>query len=213
MSAKNRSVYVIGPTFGFDRVLPKYGYTAYTDTTIANLSGDPDFVAFMGGVDVAPDVYGASYHPATQHPNHARDAREISLWKKYAHLPKWGICRGAQLLNVLNGGGMYQHVNNHNGANHLVRDYKNREVVVCSVHHQMMLPSINSKLIAWSEGVSTRREIAEELFTGPTIEPEVLFISQDKALCFQAHPEFGPKSCTDYFFQLVEELYPDASPT
>ena len=207
MTSQNKTVYIIGPTFGFDKVVPSYGYTPYTDSSINFLTKEPDFVAWMGGVDISPDIYGEDMHQNTQSPNKQRDAREIELWHKYKHLPKWGICRGAQLLNCLNGGKLYQDVDNHAGRNHVVSDYKGRNVVVCSVHHQMMIPPSEGKILAWSHGVSTYRDRYNEGDAGPAKEPEVVFFPEDKALCFQAHPEFGPSSCTDYFFQLVKELY------
>lgn len=205
-----QTVYIIGPTFGLERVFPKYGYVPYTEDNITSLNGEPDFVCWTGGTDISPRLYGEEPLAVTQRPNLSRDEREVLLWKKYKDARKLGVCRGAQLLNVLNGGKLYQHVNNHSGSNHTIHDYKGRDTVVCSVHHQMMIPptSGNFQLLSWSSGVSSYRlDGTGKKHEDNVVEPEVLFFPEDKALCFQAHPEFGPDSCTDYFFQLIKEVY------
>lgn len=204
------SVYIIGPTFGLERVFPKYGYTPFTDRDIDKLSGEPEYVVFTGGTDISPSLYGEAPMRYTQMPAESRDKREVALYHKYKDKKKLGICRGAQLLNVLNGGSLWQHVDNHTGANHFVDDYKGRKVVVCSVHHQMMRLPKNTpvQLLSWSTNVSSQRLSAgAEDYSSDFIEPEVVFFPEDKALCFQAHPEFGPDSCTDYFFTLMKEVY------
>lgn len=206
----HKTVRIIGPTFGLESVFPEYGYTPITDDDQREKpEGVYDFICWTGGVDISPDLYGAPKHSRTQFPNLQRDKREIEFWQRNRGAKKLGICRGAQLLHVLNGGVLFQHVDNHNSGPHLVNDYRDRTVKVCSVHHQMMLPTKEGRLIAWASNVSTHRALDNERHeNGPTtLEPEVIFYEQDKALCFQAHPEFGPQSCTDYFFQLIEELY------
>lgn len=210
MKRLSKLLYIIGPTFGSEGMFRSRGYRVATDNTIG--SETPDVVAFMGGVDINPKLYDQPRLPITQHPNDARDLREIGLYWRYKSLPKLGICRGAQLINVLNGGSMYQHVDNHGGSNHKVYDVKGREVIVCSVHHQLMRPAKTAEVIAWAEGVSTHRIDAAGRHPSIGKDPEVIWYKEDKALCFQAHPEFGPESCTNYFFDLVNEYIPEARP-
>lgn len=199
-----KNVYIVGPTFGLEGVFPRYGYTPWTDRDVKSCPS-VDIICFTGGADISPELYGQKQHKTT-YCNPSRDEKEVKTYHKYKHLPKLGICRGAQLLNVLNGGSMYQDVNNHESANHSITDEKGREIIVCSVHHQLMIPSANSRLVAWTK-LSTRRSSDTEDYIRreEEVDPEVLFIPDDNALCFQAHPEFGPKSCTDYFFKLVRE--------
>ena len=199
---QSKSVYIIGPTFGLDGVFPQYGYHVFTDSTVGN--HDPDIVCWTGGADISPELYGEKQVSGT-YPNPSRDKREVDLWNRFRDKPKLGICRGAQLLNVLNGGSMFQDVDRHQG-NHVVTTKSGEQVLLCSVHHQLMIPAPNSELLAWTE-ISTTRESDKGIFkrTEGEVDPEVLFIPEDKALLFQAHPEFGPKSCTDYFFRLVKE--------
>lgn len=199
------NVYVVGPTFGIEPIFQEYGYNTFNDHNVKGKEDEVSIVCFMGGVDINPKLYGEPIHEWTQRPSNERDAKEIATYHKYKHLPKLGICRGAQLLCVLNGGSLYQHVDNHTHGHHPVKDIQGRETVVCSVHHQMMRPGKDSILVAWAEKVSTKRFTAEASYDTDGIDPEVVFIPKDKALLFQAHPEFGPKSCTDYFFTLVKE--------
>jgi len=71
-----------------------------------------DGVLIAGGPDVDPGRYGAEPGPATQPPCRARDAAEAELVSGAAErgLPLLGICRGLQVLNVVRGGTLVQHV-------------------------------------------------------------------------------------------------------
>jgi GMP synthase-like glutamine amidotransferase len=202
---QQHSVYVIEPTFGINRYFEQRGWRTLSTEDVVDRKMEPDVVAWMGGTDINPQLYGEanlySQAPATQ-----RDAWEVALHKRFKDKPKIGVCRGAQLLNVLNGGRLYQHVDHHAGAHHAITDIHGEQTVVCSVHHQMMIIPSSATLVGWSTNLSTLR-LAEGIEErGPLeAEPEVVFFEEDKALCFQAHPEFGPPSCTDYFFRLVDK--------
>ena len=197
-------VHVIGPTFGLDDVFPEYGY----GVVLCRDNPDPakvDIACWTGGADISPELYGQKI-AGTVGVNHARDKREVELWKVYKDKPKLGVCRGAQLLNVLNGGSMYQHVDRHGGSPHYIETVNGEQVLVCSVHHQLMIPAPESVLVAWTK-LSTIRvdDKGQRRRNDDEVDPEVIYIPKDNALCFQAHPEFGPQSCTDYFFRLVNE--------
>lgn len=201
---KYPNVYVVGPTFGLDKVFPRYGYTAWTEYNV-NEAPVIDMVCWTGGSDISPALYNQKN--VRSYPNKERDEREVAIWNKYRDKPKLGVCRGAQLLNVLNGGSMYQDCDRHGGGEHEVYTVDKEQVIVCSIHHQLMIPEpTKSKLIAWTER-STYRENDNGKFPRlpDEVDPEVLYYKEDNALCFQAHPEFGPKTCTDYFFKLIEE--------
>lgn len=71
-----------------------------------------DGIVFSGGIDIDPAVYGAERHPATDPAQAHRDAGELRLLEAALErdLPTLAICRGFQLLNVLRGGDLVQHL-------------------------------------------------------------------------------------------------------
>jgi putative glutamine amidotransferase len=78
----------------------------------AALLGGVDGVVLTGGVDVDPAQYGAAPHPKTNRPRPERDAFERALLEEAIarDLPVLAICRGHQLLNVVAGGALLQHI-------------------------------------------------------------------------------------------------------
>lgn len=206
---KGKTLLVIEPTFGFDLLAKEYGFNVVKgrDYDADNSLGDTvDCLVLMGGTDISPTIYGQRPTSYSNYHDHTRDTREISLFHKFEHLPKLGICRGAQLINCLNGGKLFQHVYGHGGGDHSVVDTDGREHTVCTVHHQMMILPESGKLISWKEGSKAdKRFNGIEIVNSDGIDPEVVLFEKNKELCFQGHPEFGPDACTDYFFKLVEE--------
>jgi len=71
-----------------------------------------DGIVFSGGADVDPSIYGAEPHPETDSPQAHRDAGELALLRAALErdLPTLAICRGFQLLNVVRGGDLIQHL-------------------------------------------------------------------------------------------------------
>jgi gamma-glutamyl-gamma-aminobutyrate hydrolase PuuD len=71
-----------------------------------------DGIVFSGGIDIEPSVYGAERHERTDPAQPHRDAAELALLEAALgrDLPTLAICRGFQLLNVLRGGDLVQHV-------------------------------------------------------------------------------------------------------
>jgi gamma-glutamyl-gamma-aminobutyrate hydrolase PuuD len=71
-----------------------------------------DGVVFSGGADVDPARYGADAHPETDAPQARRDAGELALLEAALarDIPTLAICRGFQLLNVVRGGDLVQHL-------------------------------------------------------------------------------------------------------
>ena len=78
------------------------------DAVIARLDG----LLVAGGVDVDPARYGQDPHPETDRPQPLRDDWDTALLQSAiaADLPFLAICRGAQVLNVLRGGTLHQHL-------------------------------------------------------------------------------------------------------
>ncbi|NTV40104.1 MAG: gamma-glutamyl-gamma-aminobutyrate hydrolase family protein [Demequinaceae bacterium] len=71
-----------------------------------------DGLCVAGGYDVAPAAYGHSPHSQTDAPRTDRDAWEFAILEAALarDMPVLGVCRGAQVLNVLRGGTLHQHL-------------------------------------------------------------------------------------------------------
>lgn len=165
-----------------------------------------DMMVLTGGSDINTKLYKEEAKHCSWF-NDQRDAFELQAIKEAGNdILKAGICRGAQLLNVHNGGTLWQDVNNHSGQ-HMARDLRSGKwLVLSSAHHQMMRPVGNFEMIAVAERATLRRAEKDEL-SGLHPDPEVIWFPETKSLCFQAHPEFGPNECEEYFFNLLEEKY------
>jgi gamma-glutamyl-gamma-aminobutyrate hydrolase PuuD len=116
-------------------------------------AGDLDGLLLPGGpADVDPARYGADRHPRTQI-SRELDRLEFAAasWAIRANLPTLGICRGQQLINVVCGGSLVQHLPGHRkpfwrrGFNHpllvqpesrLARIFGTTRTRVNSYHHQ-----------------------------------------------------------------------------
>ncbi|HSI97149.1 MAG TPA: gamma-glutamyl-gamma-aminobutyrate hydrolase family protein [Gaiellaceae bacterium] len=90
-----------------------------------------DGIVFSGGADLDPSTYGASAHAATDAPQTRRDAGELALLRAALErdLPTLAICRGSQLLNVVRGGDLVQHLPE------IVGDEKHKEAPGTFSHH------------------------------------------------------------------------------
>lgn len=71
-----------------------------------------DALILAGGSDIDPGSYGAQPHPETRGTWPERDRFEIALGTRALErdMPVLGICRGMQMLNVIQGGTLNQHV-------------------------------------------------------------------------------------------------------
>lgn len=171
---------------------------------------DADYVVFSGGADVSPSLYGQDVHKTTRYDSY-RDEYCVALYEAARERGQSliGICRGAQFLNVMNGGTMFQHVNNHTRDHFLFDIDTERNIMVTSTHHQMMIPHKYAQVLAYAYGQSTQREYMVDGVVradlGDNKDTEVVWY--DNCLCFQPHPEYGMKSCHDYFFELIERTF------
>lgn len=71
-----------------------------------------DGLVLSGGGDVDPTTYGAEPHPATGGVRPERDVGELALLEVALarDMPVLAVCRGSQLLNVVRGGDLVQHL-------------------------------------------------------------------------------------------------------
>jgi putative glutamine amidotransferase len=71
-----------------------------------------DGLILSGGADIDPDQYGSDRHPETTITFPERDRAELTLLRGALEreMPVLAICRGMQIMNVVHGGGLYQHL-------------------------------------------------------------------------------------------------------
>lgn len=160
---------------------------------------EANFIVYPGGSDISPSIYKNQSHPGTW-PAPARDIQEMRVFQnaKFGAI-HIGICRGAQLLCALNGGILYQDVDNHAGSKHSVRYIDEAGIihlnhVVNSIHHQMMNP-VRGPVQVWATAnESTYRDLETKqqikLSDKSPPDAEVVWYPTTRCLCFQAHPEY-----------------------
>lgn len=175
---------------------PWYHYSNWIkDGIVVNTVKEADLVLFCGGTDVFAGRYGEKAHPSAEYPDHRRDEKEVALFKKAVSLgiPTLGICRGSQLLCVMNHGKLVQHQPNPQYI-HNVSTYDGLEFPITSTHHQAqypfnLTPNVDYKVLAYTEGLCTFHEDGEENEMNPAVEAEVVYYPKTRALAIQGHPE------------------------
>lgn len=178
---------------------------------------EADFVVFTGGEDVDPILYGQRALSETYF-NPSRDSTEQAVYHlaRSLHKPMFGICRGAQFLHVMNGGTLWQHVENHGGKPHYIVDIESDErVLASSVHHQMVQLNNHMDLIAVCEEQVSKvfKEDGMEVHitenSDAELEIEAAFYQDTQCFFVQGHPEVGPAPyaswCMNKFFDLLVE--------
>jgi len=161
-----------------------------------------DGLVLMGGSDVCPESYGERALKPEWNGDRIRDEYEIGLLRAFMALkkPVLGVCRGAQVINVAQGGTLYQDLatqapnalNHRNWATYeenchatslvpgsgLARLYPGTELVKTnSIHHQAVKELGRDLVVeAWSE---PDRIVEAIRFTGPAY-----------VFAVQWHPEF-----------------------
>ena len=179
---------------------------------------DSEIVVWTGGEDINPALYEEKPIPGTYY-NNARDKSDLLAVDVAVKQNKFlvGICRGAQLLNVIpNGGKLWQDIDNHNYNNHKAYDCLTGSwIKVNSVHHQAMRVTDEAEIICWALE-STYKDCYEISWNKPTDvttipekdkDIEACWYPKTRSLLFQGHPEFGDPPTTAYFFDLMDKYY------
>lgn len=164
-----------------------------------------DGFLITGGGDMCPKYYGEENKGLSN-----EVCEEIDIIDKqvieyaYKHkTPMLGICRGHQSINVILGGSLIQHIDNHTSIkdNHTVRTIKNKyldfdeEILTNSYHHQAInkiAPDMTA--IAYHHDGTIEAIIHDNL----------------PIICLQWHPEKSPekkesKIIFDKFFEFVND--------
>ena len=198
-------VLVVGGGASYQQMFADMGYELVYDLSEAEL------VQFTGGEDVSPVYYGELPHPRT-YSNPRRDAQEAAIYQYCIakQIPMLGICRGAQFLNVMNGGGLIQDVTGHalGGTHPCHSDLLGYKVNVTSTHHQMMVMGDGGHLEGWAWKLAHRKETRPDeqiVLVSQPCEPEVIYYEETNCLCFQPHPEYyGAEETRGYYFACIE---------
>jgi putative glutamine amidotransferase len=87
------------------------------DSPGLDLAGADALVLSGSRTDVHPRTYGAPRDPRCVEPNLHRDLRDLAALRVALRddVPTIGVCRGSQLLTILFGGDLSQHVEGHVG--------------------------------------------------------------------------------------------------
>ena len=204
-------VLLVGGGYEYLRMLVNLGYAG------AQTIDEAEIVLFTGGEDVHPSLYNENAL-ATTHSNIQRDRMEMAIYAEALKrkIPMVGICRGGQFLNVMNGGKMWQHVNEHGGthlahrAGRSLNTNKQKSFLVTSTHHQMMRPHESGEVLLVANKSTRRDSFAESQECAQKFDDDVeaVWYEETKCLCFQPHPEFGnaPAHCLEYFEELMDTL-------
>lgn len=171
---------------------------------------DADILCLSGGADINPQLYGETKLAGTYF-NERRDASEIADYNRAVErgLFIFGICRGGQLANVLNGGRLWQHFEGHRSDHTIVDIETGREIVASSIHHQMFRPTPEAVIVATCNHATLKvaeHEVWNARDGKPDDDVEVCWYSATRSLCIQGHPEVGPDQFTDYCFELMERF-------
>lgn len=155
----------------------------------------PKFKIFWGGADVDPSLYDMPRSNKCGRSDLDRDLEEKAEIEDLIKqgVPIIGICRGAQLLNVVNGGILVQHIDGHAmGKHHWCTEVATEFVMqVSSTHHQMMVAHQDGEILFkdydGTEGVHW--DNVNEPYTYSYVT-EVVYYPKTKSLCIQPHPEW-----------------------
>ena len=163
-----------------------------------------DGVLLTGGGDVDPALYGESRHDSVEDAEPGRDEFEIDLARRAMErdLPILAVCRGAQVLNVANGGTLVQDIPSAitAGLTHAIRQEGNATAHAISVApgsrlHRALGPAVDA---ASSCAVNSRHHqsiaaLAPGLVASATASDGVIegIESPEHAFCLgvQWHPE------------------------
>jgi gamma-glutamyl-gamma-aminobutyrate hydrolase PuuD len=169
-----------------------------------------DGLVLSGGGDVDPTLYGDDPHPATGGVKPERDVAEVGLLEAALarDMPVLAVCRGSQLLNVVRGGDLVQHLPE------VVGDEKHKETAGEFADHEVTLDSDSrvGALLGERSPVKSHHHqgfgsIGEDLREVGWAEDGTIEALEDPAKRFAVGVLWHPEEGDDYalFRALVEE--------
>jgi putative glutamine amidotransferase len=164
-----------------------------------------DALLLAGGSDIDPAAYGEAPETGVDHTTPARDAVELALARGALDrdMPVLGICRGLQLLNVVRGGTLIQHLPGVPGVGPQHR--RNPGTFVGNEHEVALTPgslaaraageTVHSTLSHHHQAVA---RLGDGLVVSGTADDDVIEAIEDPSLGYclgvQWHPEADVES-------------------
>jgi gamma-glutamyl-gamma-aminobutyrate hydrolase PuuD len=176
---------------------------------------EAEVVIFNGGADIGTEIYNEiPIYGGIPHQRSTRDRNEIYAYENLdKNVLKVGICRGGQLLNCLNGGTLWQDVNNH-GRDHMMTVVETgQRLQVTSTHHQMMRPAWDKAIIIGVSDEATKKYAEKDSypysqFPDDRKDTEIVYYPETHSLCIQGHPEYVPGNpFAEYCIDLIRHYY------
>lgn len=200
------------------------------DKQIVKTIDEADAVVFPGGSDWNPHLYedfiGRQTYSYTD-----IDIFQLKALIEAYHKNKFliGICRGAQLLGIANGGKLIQHVTNHCRGDHQINIIGQKIIhYTNSIHHQMvnwnsLVSHENYKnvLLGWADNISstylsgtdvetTIRDVNDDIVALKHTsyrEPEIFYLGLIKGFGIQGHPEGAmPQKTIEFLNRYIKIL-------
>ena len=157
----------------------------------------PKFKIFWGGADLDPSFYNRERSKRCGNSDLDNDAKTIAEMKEIIDMkvPVIGICRGAQILNVVNGGILVQHIDGHTKKHSVtlfdIEGKMTDAADVSSTHHQMMVAHKDGIILAKDLRPTTGMhwDHVNEPYNYKYVT-EVVYYPKTRSLCIQPHPEW-----------------------
>jgi len=201
------NVYIVDSNNQYDDMFIRNGFNLVGDIEVA------DLVQFTGGADITPSLYDQEAHPSTGN-DPIRDKREQMLFDYCVDndIPMAGICRGAQFLNVMCGGTLWQHVDNHTCGEHFAIDLDSGQMLkVSSTHHQMINPSDAGRVLMVASESTYKEDMQDGMHRIESArgeDVEAVYYHSHNVLCYQPHPEYydADHQCQAWYFDNINKL-------
>nr|KGA06405.1 MAG: glutamine amidotransferase [actinobacterium acMicro-1] len=174
-----------------------------------------DGLLLPGGKDVDPARYGQTPHETTDEPRRDRDSLEDYLLTAAieANLPLLGICRGAQILNVHQGGNLVQHLPEVIGHDHYQKGggtFTTMDVVVDEGTHlsRIVGDRVAGAQMYHHQAIDTvGRDVVVSARTADGVIEGIELTTVDFGIAVQWHPEETIDSDPRLFDALIEAAH------
>jgi len=175
---------------------------AGSKATVDAYASELDGLVLMGGSDVCPESYGETALQPAWNGDRIRDDYEIALLRSFMALkkPVLGICRGAQVVNVAQGGTLWQDLGTQVAG---ALNHRNWEIYAENCHATAFVPGTGlARLYPGAAVVKTNsihhqaiKDLGRDLVVEAWSEPDriaeaIRYTGGGYLFAVQWHPEF-----------------------